>query len=149
VSKTSCTDAIVYVCRNCLPNGEHLPRQWEQNGLHIQVQELPCSGKIDVQRLFGAFEGGGWGICLVTCLKGECTLKRGNYHAETRMRLVRRLLDEVGLEQERIELLRFSPDDPIIQLDEQVKAVIKRFGELGPNPLLSAVEDLAKQPQES
>jgi F420-non-reducing hydrogenase iron-sulfur subunit len=130
-----CPDVIVYVCCNCLPRGGHLPRQWEQDGLHIVVHEVPCSGKMDGRYLMHAFEGGGCGLCVVTCPKGECHLSQGNYRAEIRISTVQRLLSEVGLEPQRAELLRFSPEDPVDRLEQLVREAVGRVSAAGKSPI--------------
>jgi F420-non-reducing hydrogenase iron-sulfur subunit len=128
-------DVIVNVCRNAEAKGGRLPRQWRQDGLHVLVREIPCSGKIDAQYLFHALESGLHGVCIVACLKGNCSLAQGNYRAEVRIRTVKRLLAEIGIEPERAELLHCSPDDPIDRLEGQVRQLVERFGALGPSPL--------------
>ena len=130
-----CPDVIVYVCRNCIPEGGRLPRQWRQDGLHVVVREVPCSGKIDVQYLFHALEGGGHGFCVIGCPKGDCSLAEGNYRAEVRIGTVRRLLAEIGLEAERAELLHCCPDDDPGRLEELVRESARRFGALGESPI--------------
>ncbi len=71
-------DVVVYVCCNCIPQGKRLPRQWTQQGAHVLVREVPCSGKMDAQYLMHAIEGGVRGLCVVACPKGECHLAQGN-----------------------------------------------------------------------
>ena len=53
-----CSDAIVYICHNCIPESAHLPRQWTRGGVHVQVRTLPCTGKTSTQYIFHALEGG-------------------------------------------------------------------------------------------
>lgn len=130
-----CPDVIVFVCRNCISEEGHLPRQWKQDGAHVLVREIPCSGKIDGQYLFHAFEGGGLGLCVVGCPKGECSLVEGNYRAEVRIRTLRRLLAEIGIEPERAELLHCSPDDPPDRLEQLVRDAVRRFCALGKSPI--------------
>jgi coenzyme F420-reducing hydrogenase delta subunit len=121
----------VYVCHNAVSPAGRLPRQWEQDGVRVRVKELPCSGKVDVQYLFHAIEGGSCGVCVVTCPEGKCRLAEGNYRSEIRIRTVQRLLAEIGLEPARAELLRSSPDDPPEQLAQRVREVVGRFAALG------------------
>ena len=128
-------DVVVYVCTNCIPQGAHLPRQWEQDGVRVLVREVPCSGKIDAQYLFHALEAGGRGICVVACPKGECHLAQGNYRAEIRVRTVQRLLTEIGLEAERAELVRGSDEDPPEQLEQLVRGAVERICAVGDSPL--------------
>lgn len=131
-------DVVVYVCANCLPQSGHLPRQWRQDGARVLVREVPCSGKMDGQYLLHALEGGGRGLCVVACPKGECHLAQGNYRAEIRVRTVQRLLDEIGLEPERAQLLHFSPDDPPGELEQCVRDAVERICALGESPLHAA-----------
>jgi coenzyme F420-reducing hydrogenase delta subunit len=128
-------DVIVYVCRNAIPQGRHLPRQWKQDTLHVMVREVPCSGKIDAQYLFHALEGGLHGVCVVACPKGKCSLSQGNYRAEVRIATVQRLLVEIGLEPERAELLHCSPEDPAGHLEGLLRERVKRLHVLGESPI--------------
>ena len=125
-------DVIVYVCTNCIPAGGHLRRQWKQDGAQVLVREVPCSGKTDLQYLMHVVEGGGRGLCVVACPEGECRLAQGNYRAEVRIRTLRRLLREIGVEPERAELVRCSPDAPAQELRELVDSVVSRISALGP-----------------
>jgi coenzyme F420-reducing hydrogenase delta subunit len=122
----------VYVCHRCIPNGNHLPRQWNQDGVRVQVTVLPCSGKTDAQYLFHAIEAGAQGVLVVTCPKGECHLSQGNYRAEIRIRTVRRLLAEIGLESERAELVHCAQND---NLNGLIRDAVNRFCALGMSPL--------------
>ena len=131
-------DVVVYVCANCLPQSGHLPRQWRQAGARVLVREVPCSGKMDGQYLLHALEGGGLGLCVVACPKGECHLAQGNYRAEIRVRTVQRLLTEIGLDPERAQLLHFSPDDPPPELERCVRDAVERICALGESPLHAA-----------
>ena len=126
------TGVTVYICRQRMPEGGHLPRQWTQDGVHVQVRELPCSGKTDTQYLFHAIEVGARGLLVVTCPQGECRLAQGNYRAEIRVRTVRRLLAEIGMDPERAVLMRCDPgDDP----EALVRDAVKQFCALGESPI--------------
>lgn len=128
-------DVIVYICTNCTPHGIRLPREWEHDGARIAVRQVPCSGKIDAQYLLHALESGVRGLCVVTCPKGQCQLFQGNYRAEVRTATVRRLLAEVGMEPERMEILRASPDDPPEEFTSVVRKAAERLCVLGPSPI--------------
>ena len=131
MAQPACPDVIVYVCCNCISQGAHLPRQWKQDGAHVLVREVPCSGKMDGQYLLHGFEGGGRGLCVVACLKGECHLAQGNYRAEIRIRTVQRLLAEIGLEPERAELLHVSPGEPPDRIEQLVRDAVQRICTVG------------------
>ncbi len=129
-------DIVVYVCQNCMPEAGGMPRQWNQDGAHVLVREVPCSGKIDAQYLFHALEAGGHGLCVVACSRGKCRLGEGNYRAEVRVRTVRRLLAEIGLEPERVELLRRASDDHLGEgVEELARGAVQRLCALGESGL--------------
>ena len=129
---------VVYVCTNCIPQGGRLPRQWRQGEARVVVREVPCSGKADGQYLLHALEGGGRGICVVACPKGECRLAQGNYRAEIRLRTIQRLLAEIGVEPERAELIHSSPEDQPERVEQAVRAAVERVCALGESPLRAA-----------
>ncbi len=131
MTTTASPDVIVYVCHRSIPSGAPLPRQWKQDGRRVVVHEVPCSGKMDGQYLMHALEGGACGVCLVSCPKGECRLGQGNYRAEIRIRTIRRLLGEVGLENQRVEQFFFSPHDSREQFDRIIRGFVDRICALG------------------
>jgi F420-non-reducing hydrogenase iron-sulfur subunit len=135
-------DVIVYVCNNCIPAAGRLPRQWKQDDAWVLVREVPCSGKMDGQYLLHAIEGGGRGLCVVTCPQGECHLAQGNYRAEIRVRTVRRLLAEVGVEPERVELIQCRGQESFDEFEQLVRDAVRRICELGPSPIAA----LGQQP---
>jgi F420-non-reducing hydrogenase iron-sulfur subunit len=131
-------DVVVYVCTNCMPRDGSLTRQWNQDGARVIVREVPCSGKMDGQYLLHGLEGGERGLCVVACPKGECHLAQGNYRAEIRIRTVRRLLAEIGLEPERAELVHCSAEDSPGEIERVVRGAVGRICALGESPLRAA-----------
>jgi coenzyme F420-reducing hydrogenase delta subunit len=93
---------------------------------------------MDCQYLFHALEGGTRGVCVVACPKGECHLAQGNYRAEIRVRTVQRLLQEIGLEPQRAELLHGSADDPPQEIERRVRGAVERICAYGESPLRTA-----------
>lgn len=120
-------DVMVYVCRNCIPEGSSPVMQWSDNGSFVQVKEVPCSGKIDVQYMLHAFEGGVSGLCLITCPIGACTLAQGNVRAVVRINTVKRLLAEIGIESDRVDLLHRAPDATPDQFEQLIRDAAKRL----------------------
>lgn len=123
-------DVIIYFCKNCIPGGRYAPVQWTEEGLHVRVKEIPCSGKIDAQYMLHALEGGLLGVCVVTCPHGECTLAQGNYRAEVRVRTVKRLLEEIGLDPGRAQLINCPPDESLEHVRGLINEAVHRFSGL-------------------
>ncbi len=128
-------DVIAYVCSNSVPNGGRLPRRWTVGGARVLVREVPCSGKNDGQYLLRALEGGVRGLCVVTCPEGKCRFTQGNYRAEIRVETIRCILAEIGLEPDRVELVRCSPDDSFEQFEQAVRGTVERICALGESPV--------------
>lgn len=122
----------IYVCRQCMAGGDPLPRQWMHLGVHVQLKELPCSGKTDPEYLFAALEAGARGLLVVTCPKGECRLAQGNYRAEVRVKTVQRLLAEIGVEPERVVLTQCAPGNEVRAI---VDRAVGQFCALGESPI--------------
>lgn len=119
---------LIYVCRRVVEGRPPVPRQWVHEGIHVRVQELPCSGKTDPEYIFSALESGAFGVLVVACPKGECRLGQGNYRAEVRVRTIQRLLAEIGMEPERAELAHCAQDDDLRAI---LDAAVKDFCALG------------------
>ena len=81
-------------------------------GLRIRKVALPCSGKLEVSFLLKALENGANGVALFGCPEGECHYLVGSTRAKNRVQYARRILSEVGLEEERIRRFVFA-DQPI------------------------------------
>ena len=125
----------VYLCQNCIPEGVRLPRQWRQDEAYVQTKILPCSGKTEAQYLFHALEAGARGVLLVACPEGACKLAQGNYRAAIRIQTVQRLLDEIGMEPERVVLLHCAPGD---DLEKLVRDAVQKLCALGESPIRAA-----------
>ena len=134
-------DVVIYVCHNSVPGGGRLPRQWDQDGAHVLVREVPCSGKMDAQYLLHTIEGGGRGICVVACPKGECRLAQGNYRAEIRIGTIRRLMAEIGVEPHRAKLVHCSPDETFERFDAAIREAVAEICALGESPIRTAVQE--------
>ena len=81
-----------------------------------------------------AFENGADGVLVAGCLEGGCHFIEGNLRAKRRVNYARELLEEIGLEKERLRMVNVSASmarplaDIIIDMVETVR-------ELGPSPL--------------
>lgn len=135
MTEPASADVILYVCTNCIADRGRLPRQWKQDGAGVMVREVPCSGKMDAQYLLHALEGGGRGLCVAACPKGQCQLTQGNYRAEVRIEMLRRLLAEIGLQPQRVELVHCCGDDPPDRFDRLVRDAVGRICALGESPI--------------
>ena len=75
---------------------------------NVRIVRLPCTGKVDAIHLMKAFEDGADAVFVAGCLEGQCHYLEGNIRAKKRVAYVRRLLEEVGIEGERLEMYNLS-----------------------------------------
>jgi coenzyme F420-reducing hydrogenase delta subunit len=101
---------------------------------NVKLFRFPCTGKVDVEYILKAFEEGADGAYIVACSIGNCHHVHGNVRATKRLTHARRLLEEVGLEPERLGIFYMSGSqahafaNAATQMTEQIRR-------LGPSPL--------------
>lgn len=101
---------------------------------NIRIIEMPCSGTIDHRVLLQAFEDGADGVFVAGCMEGDCHFQKGNYRAKKRVNAVKKLLDEIGLGGDRLEMYNLSAAmGP--RFAEIANEMTERIRQLGPSPL--------------
>ena len=101
---------------------------------NVRVLRLPCTGKIEVNYLLTAFERGADGVMVAGCLEGGCHFQEGNLRARRRVERAKQMLEEIGLEPERLEMFNLSSADGP-RFAEIVTEMRDRITRLGPSPL--------------
>jgi len=71
---------------------------------NIRIIRVMCSGRVDPQFILDAFAKGADGVLMGGCHIGDCHYVEGNYKALRRVHLVKRVLKEMGIEQDRFRL---------------------------------------------
>ncbi len=116
----------VFFCQQLDPDQDINRRPLEKElGPKIRFFPLPCSGRIDVLHLLKALETGADKVYLVTCPEGACRYGQGNTRAKKRVAFGRQLIEEIGLEGERIELVVPHGSLPL-SIDRLVRALLKQ-----------------------
>ncbi len=105
---------------------------------HVRVIRLMCSGRLDPQFVLAAFRHGADGVLIGGCHPGDCHYQEGNYKALRRYRLLKRLLREMGIEEERLRLewISASEGDRVQKVANEFTETIRRLGplRLAPRP---------------
>ena len=65
---------------------------------------VPCTGRVDVISLLKALEEGADGVFVSGCLLGDCHYVLGNHRATKRVAYVKKLVETIGLNPERVEM---------------------------------------------
>ena len=101
---------------------------------NVKLIKMPCSGKTDPRYLLKAFEDGADGVYVVACPKGNCHHVRGNERGELRVEHTKKMLDDIGLGGERLNMYFLSGGQGKSFADA-AQEMTDRIREMGPNPL--------------
>ena len=101
---------------------------------NIRVILVPCTGRVDVIHLLKAIEEGADGVYVAGCLEGDCHYINGNLKAKKRVGLVKKILTELGLEAERVEMYNMSAAQGP-RFAEIAREMTEKIKTLGPSPL--------------
>ena len=101
---------------------------------NVKIIRVPCTGKVDAIHLMKALEKGADGVYVAGCLEGDCHFKNGNLRAKARVERVKKILEDLGWETERVAMLNMSAGmgEHFAKTAREFTARIK---ELGPNPV--------------
>jgi F420-non-reducing hydrogenase iron-sulfur subunit len=101
---------------------------------NVKLIKLPCTGKTDRRYLLAAFEQGADGVCVVGCPIGNCHHVRGNERGLARVEYTKKLLDDIGLGGERLQMY-FVSGGMGNTFANAIRDITRRVQELGPSPL--------------
>jgi len=77
---------------------------------NVRVIRVPCAGRVSVLHILKAFETGAAGVLVMGCQEGACQHLTGNTRAKERVKYAASLLQEVGIDRERVKMVNFGPD---------------------------------------
>lgn len=99
------TIAIFY-CRNIPESGEDVRQSLEKRyGRAVRLFPVPCSGRIDIVHLLRALEEFADAVYVITCPEGACRYLEGNKRVKKRIERARSIIEDIGLEKERLNLI--------------------------------------------
>lgn len=90
--------------------------------------------------LLGSIQKGADGVYTVGCMEGACHYNEGNLRARERVEYVQKLLEEVGLEADRVRMYNLTSGEAptFVAYAHEMTENIKT---LGPNPLKKWVKN--------
>lgn len=101
---------------------------------NVRVLRMPCTGKVEIDYILTAFERGVDGVIVAGCPEGDCHFQEGNLRARRRVERAKQLLDEIGLDPDRLEIFNLSSSDGA-RFAEIAGEMSQRLTKLGPSPL--------------
>ena len=121
---------IAFLCNWCTYAGADLAgtsrMQYPPNTRTIRVM---CSGAVDPTLVLEAFRDGADGALIGGCHPGDCHYQSGNYKTQKRVFLLKGLMKQLGIEEERLRLEWISAAegakfaDTVREYTEQIRAL--------------------------
>jgi F420-non-reducing hydrogenase iron-sulfur subunit len=99
---------------------------------NVRVVRLMCSGRVDPQFILDAFAHGADGVFIGGCHPGDCHYQEGNYKTLKRYHLLKRVLREMGIEDDRfrLEWISAAEADKVRTMINQMVEKVRALGPL-------------------
>ena len=111
---------------------------------NIRVIRVMCSGRVDPQFVVDAFARGADGVLIGGCHPGDCHYQEGNYKCLRRFHLLKRVVKEMGIEEDRFRLEWISAAEAD-RLKHVVNDMVEKVRGLGPLNWRTPPEEVAEE----
>ena len=111
---------------------------------NVKIIRVPCTGKGDAIHIMKALQKGADGVYVAGCLEGDCHFKTGNIRAARRVRRVQALLEEIGWDSRRVEMITMSAGMGE-RFAQTAREFTEKIRELGPSPVSRAAREAGRQ----
>jgi F420-non-reducing hydrogenase iron-sulfur subunit len=71
---------------------------------NVTIIKTMCSGRLDPTYVMEAFRNGADGVLITGCHPGDCHYQEGNYKTMRRYSILKRILAQFGIEEDRLRL---------------------------------------------
>ena len=97
-----------------------------------RIVRVMCSGRIDPQFVLEAFAKGADGVLIGGCHFGDCHYQEGNHKALRRVLMLKRVLAEMGIEEDRfrLEWISAAEGDKVKTVINDMVAKVRALGPL-------------------
>ncbi len=100
----------------------------------LRIVRVMCSGRVDPVFILEAFKSGADGVLVAGCHPGDCHYLSGNYKSQRRVSMLKKVLEQLGLEPERLRLEWVSASEGD-RFATVIKDMTEKIKKLGPSPL--------------
>jgi F420-non-reducing hydrogenase iron-sulfur subunit len=129
---------VAFLCNWCAYTGADLAGtsrlQYPPNVRAIRVM---CTGGVDPIYVVKALLEGADGVLIGGCHPGDCHYQSGNLKARRRIAILRSILEQLGLDPERVWLRWISASEGK-RFADTITEMVEVLKEKGPNPMREA-----------
>ena len=100
---------------------------------NVRVIRLMCSGRVDPQFIMDALARGADAVLIGGCHPGDCHYVEGNYKMLRRFDLLKRMLKDLGIEEQRVRLewISAAEGEKVKRVINEMVAQVQKLGPLG------------------
>jgi len=98
---------------------------------NVKIIKVMCSGRVNPMYIINAFQQGADGVLVSGCHPGDCHYTSGNYLARRRIATMKKLLEFLGIEPDRVRMTWVSAAEGRKYADV-VREVTEDIKKLGP-----------------
>ena len=96
---------IGFLCNWCSYTGADLAGTSRMKSApNLRIIRVMCTGRVDPTFVLRAFQLGADGVLVAGCHPGDCHYQEGNFKAQRRVLLLRRVLRDFGVDERRLRL---------------------------------------------
>lgn len=125
---------VAFLCNWCAYAGADMAGtsrlKYPANVMPIKVM---CSGRVDPEFILNAFEKGADGVFIGGCHPGDCHYVNGNLRTRRRVKMMKKLLEQMGVNPKRLRLEWISATEGA-KFARVIKEFVEEIKELGPSP---------------
>jgi len=123
---------VAFLCNWCSYAGADLAGTSRIHYLpNVRIIRVMCSGRVNPLFLVNALQQGADGVLISGCHPGDCHYLEGNYYARRRFVLMRKLLEHIGVEPERVNMSWVSASEGA-KFAEVVEKTVEGVKAVGP-----------------
>lgn len=102
---------------------------------NVRIIRVMCSGRVEPTFILKAFELGADGVLVLGCHPGDCHYVEGNYKTARRIPLLKKMLTQMGIEEDRVRLdwVSASEGDRFVTIVDQMTEKIRALGPFSKN----------------
>jgi F420-non-reducing hydrogenase iron-sulfur subunit len=101
---------------------------------NIKSIRVMCSGRVDPVFVLEALRKGADGVLVAGCHPGDCHYQSGNYKANRRMKLLKKLLEDMAIDPKRLRFEYISASEGA-KFAQVATEFVDELKKMGPNPL--------------
>jgi len=126
---------VAFLCHWCSYTGADLAGTARiKYAPNVHIIRVMCSGRIEPQFVMKAFREGADGVLVCGCHPGDCHYLEGNYKAMRRFPLLKKMLADLGVEDQRVRLEWVSASEGQ-RFAEIVNEMTEQVRKLGPSKI--------------